>query len=178
MPPPALPGGVPFWSSFLDEKTIALIALPAIALLAACTPRPASGPVTQTVSKAALPTMERIALAANSCWFKSKDKDFRSYTLAPELNSYSGRPRILVVPGHNPQRAAAGRAGGRQSSTRRNFRPDASGKPWQSHPQRRQSLGIRPERLLKLILPPAFAREEFISIPAVDDSEWWFSSSH
>lgn len=46
--------------------------------------------------------MERIALAANSCWFKSKDKDFRGYSLAPELNSFTGRPRILVVPARNP----------------------------------------------------------------------------
>jgi hypothetical protein len=136
----------------LTKKTIALVALPAIALIAACTPRPASGPVTQNVSKAALPTMERIALAANSCWFKSKDKDFRSYTLAPELNSYSGRPRILVVPGHNPA----------ARPLRRNLRPNASGKSWQSHPQRRQSLGIRPEGLLKSITPPAISREGFI----------------
>jgi hypothetical protein len=44
----------------------------------------------------------RVALAANNCWFKSKDSAFRPYHLAPELNSYSGRPRILVVPAGNP----------------------------------------------------------------------------
>ncbi|GGA84491.1 hypothetical protein GCM10011491_10020 [Brucella endophytica] len=43
-----------------------------------------------------------MALAANSCWFKSNDPAFRPYRLAPELNSFTGRPRILVVPGKNP----------------------------------------------------------------------------
>lgn len=91
---------VPMESS-LKNKTIALVALPALALFAACTPKSASGPVSIDSSKAALPTMERIALGANSCWFKSKDKDFRGYTLAPELNSFTGRPRFLVVPSRN-----------------------------------------------------------------------------
>lgn len=53
--------------------------------------------------RAALPTMERIALAANSCWFKSGDAAFAAYRLAPELNSFSGRPRILAVPRHSPE---------------------------------------------------------------------------
>lgn len=53
--------------------------------------------------RAALPTMERVALGANACWFKSGDAAFRSYKLAPELNSFSGRPRILVVPAHSPE---------------------------------------------------------------------------
>lgn len=84
------------------NKTIAFIALPALVLIAACTPRSAPGPIALDSSKAALPTMERIALSANSCWFKSRDKDFRGYSLAPELNSFTGRPRILVVPARNP----------------------------------------------------------------------------
>lgn len=46
--------------------------------------------------------MERVALAAKQCWFKSGDPDFRQYSLAPELVSFTGRPRILVVPAHNP----------------------------------------------------------------------------
>lgn len=53
--------------------------------------------------RAALATMERIALAANSCWFKSGDAAFAAYRLAPELNSFSGRPRILAVPRHSPE---------------------------------------------------------------------------
>ncbi len=68
-------------------------------LLSGCqTERPVSGP-----NRAALPTMERVALAANSCWFKSGDAAFKPYRLAPELNSFSGRPRILAVPRNSPE---------------------------------------------------------------------------
>ncbi|GLU26794.1 MULTISPECIES: hypothetical protein [unclassified Brucella] len=84
----------------MKNKTIALVALPALALFAACTPKP-TPPTPTSVSKAALATMERIAVGANSCWFKSNDKDFRGYAFAPELNSFSGRPRMLVVPARN-----------------------------------------------------------------------------
>ncbi len=86
----------------MSHKTIAVFALPLLALVASCTPKTTPAPSLSDPSKRALPTMERIALAANRCWFKSKDKDFKGYSLAPELNSYSGRPRILVVPARNP----------------------------------------------------------------------------
>lgn len=72
----------------------------AAAALAACQPKPQ--PVA-SVSRAALPTMERIALGANACWFKSGDAAFKAYRLAPELNSFSGRPRILLVPRNSPE---------------------------------------------------------------------------
>jgi len=68
-------------------------------LLSACqSGREASAP-----NRAALPTMERVALAANTCWFKSQDAAFKPYRLAPELNSFSGRPRILAVPRNSPE---------------------------------------------------------------------------
>ncbi len=54
-------------------------------------------------STAALPTMERVALGANRCWFKSGDAAFKAYRLAPELNSFSGRPRILIVHRNSPE---------------------------------------------------------------------------
>jgi hypothetical protein len=80
-----------------------LTALPLAALgiaLSACqTERPAK----VTANRAALPTMERVAIAANSCWFKSGDAAFKPYRLAPELNSFSGRPRILAVPRNSPE---------------------------------------------------------------------------
>lgn len=69
------------------------------ALVAACqSSAPAKGP-----DRSALSTMERVALGANSCWFKSGDPAFAAYKLAPELNSFSGRPRILVVHKGSPE---------------------------------------------------------------------------
>ncbi|WP_283194508.1 hypothetical protein [Rhizobium sp. AN80A] len=69
------------------------------ALVASCqskTPAPSQ-------DRSALSTMERVAVAANTCWFKSGDAAFTAYRLAPELNSFSGRPRILVVPRNSPE---------------------------------------------------------------------------
>ncbi len=69
------------------------------ALVAACqSSTPVKGP-----DRSALSTMERVALGANSCWFKSGDTAFAAYRLAPELNSFSGRPRILVVHKGSPE---------------------------------------------------------------------------
>ncbi len=42
--------------------------------------------------------MERLTLTANRCWFKSRDPAFAAYSIAPELSSFSGRPRFLLVP--------------------------------------------------------------------------------
>ena len=76
-----------------------LLPLVAAAALVGCqteTPAPKT-------NGAALPTMERVALGANACWFKSGDPAFKAYRLAPELNSFSGRPRILVVHRNSPE---------------------------------------------------------------------------
>lgn len=76
-----------------------LLPLVALAALVGCqtkTPAPKA-------NGAALPTMERVALGANACWFKSGDPAFKAYRLAPELNSFSGRPRILVVRRNSPE---------------------------------------------------------------------------
>ena len=76
-----------------------LLPLAALAALAGCqtkTPAPKA-------DGGALPTMERVALGANGCWFKSGDPAFKAYRLAPELNSFSGRPRILVVHRNSPE---------------------------------------------------------------------------
>ncbi|WEX86994.1 hypothetical protein PZN02_003333 [Sinorhizobium garamanticum] len=75
-------------------------AIASFTLVAGCqSNRPAAPPA----SSAALPTMERVALGANGCWFKSGDPAFKAYRLAPELNSFSGRPRILIVPRKSPE---------------------------------------------------------------------------
>ena len=45
--------------------------------------------------------MEQVAIAAHKCWFASKDPAFKAYQMANELNSFSGRPRFLLVPAKN-----------------------------------------------------------------------------
>lgn len=74
-------------------------ALPMLALLAACT----TSRTTPSMETGALPVMERVMLGANRCWFKSNDPMFVSYKMAPELDSYSGTPRILLVKKHSPE---------------------------------------------------------------------------
>ena len=81
-------------------RLVVAAVLSAAALLTACS---TSTKPAQTVSVGALPVMERVALGANRCWFKSKDPTFAAYKLAPELNSYSGTPRILLVKKHAPE---------------------------------------------------------------------------
>ncbi|MEF2072314.1 hypothetical protein [Consotaella aegiceratis] len=69
-------------------------------LLAGCgTPPPSPTAATDT----GLDRMERLTLLANRCWFQSNDPAFATYTLAPELSSYSGRPRFLLVPHGQPE---------------------------------------------------------------------------
>ena len=75
--------------------------LAAVSLLAACQSQPA--PPSSGGKSAALTTMEHIAIAAHACWFASKDPDFKSYRMSNELNSYSGRPRFLLVPAMHPE---------------------------------------------------------------------------
>ncbi|CAN7400514.1 hypothetical protein LJR231_002513 [Phyllobacterium sp. LjRoot231] len=88
----------------MKTPTIAIAVIISLAALAGCQSKgkPGPGSLAFASEKAALPTMERVAIAANNCWFKSGDSSFKPYRLAPELNSYSGRPRILVVPASNP----------------------------------------------------------------------------
>ncbi|WP_137131246.1 hypothetical protein [Rhizobium sp. FY34] len=67
----------------------------ASATLSAC--QSDAPPAVPVRSQSPLDIMERVAVGANRCWFKSGDPAFRSYSLAPELTSFSGRPRILLV---------------------------------------------------------------------------------
>lgn len=82
-----------------DIPNFALVAAFGVALASCQTsaPRPAAA------DRSALSTMERVALGASACWFKSGDAAFAAYKLAPELNSFSGRPRILVVHKGSPE---------------------------------------------------------------------------
>ncbi|MBX5147312.1 hypothetical protein [Rhizobium lentis] len=82
----------------LSVANAALLTALAAAVAACQSAAPAAGP-----NRAALPTMERVALGANACWFKSGDPAFAAYKLAPELNSFTGRPRILLVHKSSPE---------------------------------------------------------------------------
>lgn len=50
-----------------------------------------------------LDLMERLTLTANRCWVRSGDSAFSRYSIAPELSSFSGRPRFLLVPKGRPE---------------------------------------------------------------------------
>jgi hypothetical protein len=83
---------------FADIPNVALVVAFGAALASCQSTAPRSGP-----DRTALSTMERVALGANACWFKSGDAAFAAYKLAPELNSFSGRPRILIVHKGSPE---------------------------------------------------------------------------
>ncbi len=80
------------------RRTAPLILVVAGALAgcqSAVEPPPAAG------KSAALRNMEQVAIAAHRCWFASRDPAFAGYSFANELNSFSGRPRFLLVPRGN-----------------------------------------------------------------------------
>lgn len=77
-------------------------ALSALAIFAASCQSKRAPVATLTESHTALSMMERVAVAAHGCWFKSSDPAFSRYTMAPELNSFTGRPRFLVVDRNQP----------------------------------------------------------------------------
>ena len=89
---------MPFFHSGTPGVSIAVIVI--VAGLSACQSADKSG---ASSGHSALATMERVAVNANTCWFKSGDATFQPYRLAPELNSFSGRPRILAVPRNSPE---------------------------------------------------------------------------
>jgi len=74
--------------------------LVALELLSGCS---TSRNATEGLEVGALPVMERVMLGASRCWFKSNDPMFAAYKMAPELNSYTGTPRILLVKKHAPE---------------------------------------------------------------------------
>ena len=79
------------------KKTAGLFA---VLFVSACQSSP-SAPGAAAGKSAALRNMEQVAIAAHRCWFASNDADFRGYSFANELNSFSGRPRFLLVPKGN-----------------------------------------------------------------------------
>ncbi|WP_182085792.1 hypothetical protein [Aureimonas sp. ME7] len=83
----------------LGGRTISGAALIGLALIAGCaSPAPQAPARAPQRADTGLDRMERLTLAANRCWFKSRDPAFAAYSLAPELSSFSGKPRFLLVP--------------------------------------------------------------------------------
>ncbi|ALN73149.1 hypothetical protein M673_10490 [Aureimonas sp. AU20] len=77
-----------------------------LTFLASCATPPVVPPTKQAPVRkidTGLDRMERLALTVNRCWFKSRDPAFTGYSLAPELSSFSGRPRFLLVPKNRPE---------------------------------------------------------------------------
>ena len=75
--------------------------LVALAFLSACQSGPSRPAPAGAGKSAALRNMEQVAIAAHRCWFAANDPAFRAYSFANELNSFSGRPRFLLVPKGN-----------------------------------------------------------------------------
>jgi hypothetical protein len=79
-------------------RAIFLILLATLPLsLAGCQqpPKKVAGITPQTM-------MVRVARQAQQCWFKQNDPAFAQFSMATELNSHAGRPRVLIVPKSNP----------------------------------------------------------------------------
>lgn len=83
-----------------NRASLIAVGLAALAALPACSTRQEAP---ARVSDTGLDRMERLTLNANRCWFKSKDPAFAAYSLAPELSSFSGKPRFLLVPKGKPE---------------------------------------------------------------------------
>jgi hypothetical protein len=66
--------------------------------IAGCQSKTPEAVLAPSGKSAALRKMEKVALAAHTCWFASKDPAFRAYRFSNELGSFSGRPRFLIVP--------------------------------------------------------------------------------
>ncbi len=81
----------------LARPALALGLAAAALALAACQSSREAG----SGKSAALQHMEIVATAAHKCWFASSDPAFSRYSFANELDSYSGKPRFLLVPKGN-----------------------------------------------------------------------------
>jgi hypothetical protein len=81
----------------------------------------APAPGQEAAEDTGLDRMERLTLLANRCWIRSNDPVFSRYSLAPELSSFSGRPRFLLVPKgrveDRPLLVVEGQSGSREVST-------------------------------------------------------------
>ncbi|MEP1092847.1 MAG: hypothetical protein ABJH63_11235 [Rhizobiaceae bacterium] len=87
-------------------SNVASSAVPMVGLAAVVTAALAVAGCTQTAKSSIGPraTMVHVAKQVQSCWFAKKGGDpaLNGYVMAPEVNSHTGKPRILIVPKNNP----------------------------------------------------------------------------
>lgn len=55
------------------------------------------------VAAAAVPALQKVNERAHACWIRSGDSAFRSLAVIPELDTRTGKPRILIVERSRPQ---------------------------------------------------------------------------
>lgn len=72
------------------SATICLIVSTALTGGCAATGTPSS-------SGSSIPVLQRINDTAQRCWIKSGDPAFRSYRIVPELDTRTGKPRVLML---------------------------------------------------------------------------------
>lgn len=87
--------------AFLSKARVAALLVAVAATVSGCQSGSKPDGTPPSGKSAALLTMEQVAIAAHKCWFASKDKAFRPYRFANELNSMSSQPRFLLVPAKN-----------------------------------------------------------------------------
>ncbi len=138
-------------SSIFNGRSLALACVAAsLTLVAACQ---SGRPAAPAASSAALPTMERVALGASGCWFKSGDAAFKAYRLAPRTQLLLRTPAHPDCPAQITGIAPASRGRGRGST-----RPPAGLRPVDERARRDAHrrgcapLGCRRQRL-QLIRP-------------------------
>lgn len=72
-----------------------IVLLAATLALAACQKEEKLAPLTIRDNSAAVALLQKVNSSAQSCW--GKDREFRAYRVIPELDTRTGKPRILVV---------------------------------------------------------------------------------
>ena len=100
-PSPSPLHGLP--SPHKGERVRPAFAVIATLLLAACeTAKPRRDYLKYRSSQDPVSASSHIAERVRACWFAEGRDGFRGYSYTPELNSYSGRPRVLIVSADDP----------------------------------------------------------------------------
>jgi len=71
-------------------------------LFSACQSGGPAGEFELSVKQQPRKLMVTIARNMQKCWFKGISPVFRKFRMANEVNSYAGKPRLLLVPKNNP----------------------------------------------------------------------------